>query len=432
VSDGTPAALALYRLATRAATPFANQLLQHRLKRGKEHAVRLPERRGESEVPRPTGGLVWVHGASVGELLAALPLVEHINKCGLPLLVTSGTVTSAAIARQRLPAGVIHQFIPLDTPDFVSRFLDHWQPQLALFVESDLWPNLITACGQRKIPLVLINGRLSERSYARWKKLMPSLIGALLANFDLCLVRSSEDAKRYGELGARRVTTVGNLKLDVPPLPVDETKRGHLAQALAGRPVLAAASTHPGEDEQVLQAHRVLRATYPELLTLIVPRHPERGTAIAELISTAGLTVCQRSTGKLPDATTNIYVCDTLGELGMIYSLAPIVFMGGSFIPHGGQNPIEPIKLGSAVLHGPFVSNFAETYAALDAAHGTELVADADRLAQVADHWLKDDSARQHVLTAGQKTVDALGGALARTLSALEPYLAKLRRNAHA
>ncbi len=432
MSDGTPAALALYRLATRAATPLANQLLQHRLKRGKEHAVRLPERRGESEVPRPLGGLVWVHGASVGELLAALPLVEHINKYGLPLLVTSGTVTSAAIARQRLPAGVIHQFIPLDTPDFVARFLDHWQPQLALFVESDLWPNLITACGARKVPLVLINGRLSERSYARWKKLMPSLIGALLANFDLCLVRSPEDAKRYGELGAHRVTIVGNLKLDVPPLPVDESKRGQLAQALAGRPLLVAASTHPGEEEQVLRAHQVLRASYPQLLTLIVPRHPERGGAITQLVSAAGLTVYQRSAGKLPEQATDIYVCDTLGELGIIYSLAPIVFMGGSFIPHGGQNPIEAIKLGSAVLHGPFVSNFAELYAALDAAQGAELVGDADDLAKVAGNWLEDENARRRVLAAGQRTVDALGGALARTLAALEPYLANLRREAHA
>jgi 3-deoxy-D-manno-octulosonic-acid transferase len=432
VSDGTPAALALYRLATRAATPFANQLLHHRLKRGKEHAVRLPERRGESEVPRPTGGLVWVHGASVGELLAALPLVEHINKYGLPLLVTSGTVTSAAIARQRLPAGVIHQFVPLDTPDFVARFLDHWQPQLALFVESDLWPNLITTCGARKIPLVLINGRLSERSYARWKKLVPSLIGALLANFDLCLVRSPEDAKRFGELGARRVTIVGNLKLDVPPLPVDEAKRGQLAAALAGRPLLAAASTHPGEEEQVLQAHQALRASYPELLTLIAPRHPERGAAIAQLIAAAGLAVCQRSAGKLPDQATEVYVCDTLGELGVVYSLAPIVFMGGSLIPHGGQNPIEAIKLGAAVLHGPFVSNFSELYAALDEAHGAELVGDADRLAQVAGNWLKDQGARRHVLAAGEKTVDALGGALARTLAALEPYLSSLRRKTHA
>jgi 3-deoxy-D-manno-octulosonic-acid transferase len=196
--------------------------------------------------------------------------------------------------------------------------------------------------------------------------------------------------------------------------------------------LLAAASTHPGEDEQVLQAHRVLRAMYPQLLTLIAPRHPERGGTIAQLVSAAGLTACQRSAGKLPDAATDIYVCDTLGELGVIYSLAPIVFMGGSFIPHGGQNPIEAIKLGCAVLHGPFVSNFAETYAALDAAQGAELVADADRLAQVAGNWLTNEDQRQHILAAGRKTVDALGGALARTLAALEPYLSNLRRESHA
>jgi 3-deoxy-D-manno-octulosonic-acid transferase len=432
VSDGTPTSLALYRLATRAATPFANQLLQHRLKRGKEHAVRLPERRGESQMPRPAGALVWVHGASVGELLAVLPLVEQINASGLQLLVTSGTVTSAAIARQRLPVGVIHQFIPLDTPEFVARFLDHWQPQLALFVESDLWPNLITACGQRNVPLILINGRLSERSYTRWKKLMPSLIAALLANFDLCLVRSREDAQRYGELGARRVTTVGNLKLDVPPLPVDETKRAELAATLAGRPLLAAASTHPGEEDKVLQAHQLLRARFPQLLTLIAPRHPDRGNDIAQLAATAGLTACQRSAGKLPDPTTDVYVCDTLGELGIIFSLAPIVFMGGSFIPHGGQNPIEAIKLGAAVLHGPFVSNFSEVYAALDDAKGADLIDDPDQLAARTSTWLKDADARQRVAAAGQKTVDALGGALARTLAALEPYLSKLRRETHA
>src|SRR5262249_10207140 len=184
MSDRLPVSLSLYRFATRAATPFANQLLRHRLKQGKEHSERLPERRGESDVSRPRGALVWVHGASVGELVAAFPLVERIKGRGLPLLVTSGTVTSAAIARQRLPPGVIHQFVPLDAPGFVNRFLDHWQPRLALFIESDLWPNLILSCGQRSIPLILINGRLSERSYKRWR-FMPSLIGALLANFDL-------------------------------------------------------------------------------------------------------------------------------------------------------------------------------------------------------------------------------------------------------
>src|SRR5262249_5010975 len=191
----------------------------------------------------------------VGELIAAVPLIERIRERGLSLLVTSGTVTSAGIARQRLPPDVIHQFIPLDVPGFVTRFLNHWRPSLALFVESDLWPNLIVASGQRGIPLILINGRLSERSYQRWR-LMPGLIGALLRSFDLCLVRTRDDARRYGDLGASHVTIVGNLKLDAPPLPVDEQKRAALAKALGGRPVLAAASTHPGEENLILAVHQ--------------------------------------------------------------------------------------------------------------------------------------------------------------------------------
>jgi 3-deoxy-D-manno-octulosonic-acid transferase len=431
MSETVPASLALYRLATRAATPFANQLLRHRLKRGKEHPVRLPERRGESEVPRPSGALVWVHGASVGELVAAFPLVERIRERGFDVLVTSGTVTSAGIAGQRLPPGVIHQFIPLDVPGFVARFLEHWRPSLALFIESDLWPNLIMACGQRGIPLILINGRLSERSYKRWQ-LMPNLIGTLLRSFDLCLVRSRDDALRYGDLGASHVTIVGNLKLDVPPLPVDDQKRKQLAGALLGRPVLTASSTHPGEEKVMVEVHQRLRGSFPRLLTLIVPRHPQRGAEIAATVAEAGLKARMRSTGALPDATTDVYICDTVGELGVIYRLAPIVFMGGSLVAHGGQNPIEAIKLGAAILHGPFIQNFAEIYAALDGARGADLVGDVERLTAQAGTWLRDEAARRRVVAAGQKTVDALGGALERTLAALDPYLLQLRIEHHA
>src|SRR5262245_12380112 len=320
MSATIPASLALYRLATQAATPFANVLLRTRLKRGKEHSTRLPERRGQTEIPRPAGALVWLHGASVGELVAALPLVERIRARGLSVLVTSGTVTSANIAHQRLPAGVIHQFIPLDVPGFVTRFLNHWRPSLALFVESDLCPNRCVTSGRRGIPLILINGRLSERSYQRWR-LMPGLIGALLRSFDLCLVRSRDDAKRYGDLGASHVTIVGNLKLDAPPLPVDDHKRNELANAFAGRPVLAAASTHPGEEAVMIEVHRRLRGNFPRLLTLIVPRHPQRGAEIAAAAAGAGLSAALRSSGVLPDAKTHVYVCDTVGELGAIYRL---------------------------------------------------------------------------------------------------------------
>jgi len=426
MSKRLPASLALYRVGTRALTPLAGWLLHSRLKRGKEHPTRIAERRGESKVPRPSGPLVWVHGASVGELMAVLPLVDRIKARGFAVLVTSGTVTSAGLARQRLPHGAIHQFIPLDAPGFVDRFLDHWKPSLALFVESDLWPNLILAASERSVPLILLNGRLSERSFERWRK-MPSAIEAILKRFDLCLVRTPSDAKRFGDLGAPRLSVVGNLKFDVPQLPVDDSKLAALARSLAARPVMAAASTHAGEERAVIEVHQRLRTTFPGLVTVIAPRHPERGPEIGALATARGLTIALRSAGKLPEAGTDIYVADTLGELGLIYRLAPVVFMGGSLVAHGGQNPIEAIKLGAAILHGPFISNFAEIYAALDGARGADLVADTQRLAQRAGAWLKDTDERGRVVAAAQKTVNALGGALDRTLTALDPYLVQLR-----
>lgn len=426
MSQRLPASLAIYRTLTRAATPLAGLLLNYRLKHGKEHPARLAERRGESKVPRPNGPLVWVHGASVGELMAVLPLIERVKARGFAVLVTSGTVTSAGLARQRLPHGAIHQFLPLDVPGFVDRFLDHWKPSLALFVESDLWPNIILTASARSIPLILLNGRLSERSFERWRWL-PNTIETLLKRFDLCLVRTQSDAKRFGDLGAPRLSVVGNLKFDVPQLPVDDSKLTALAKALGTRPVIAAASTHPGEERALIEVHNRLHTNFPGLITVIAPRHPERGAEIASLASSRGLRVAQRSAGKLPEPTTDVYVADTLGELGLIYRLAPVVFMGGSLVAHGGQNPIEAIKLGAAILHGPFISNFAEIYAALDGAKGADLVADTGRLTQRAGTWLKDIEERGRVVVAAQKTVAALGGALERTLTALDPYLVQLR-----
>jgi 3-deoxy-D-manno-octulosonic-acid transferase len=425
VSTRLPTSLAAYRLLTRAATPFAKQFLAYRLKHGKENPARIPERRGETNVARPSGPLIWVHGASVGEMLAALPLIERIKARGFAVLVTSGTVTSANLARQRLPHGVIHQFIPLDTPRYVERFLDHWKPSLALFVESDLWPNMIIASKRRGIPLILINGRLSKRSFRRWRK-MPRTIEALLQRFDLCLMRSTADAEHFSELGAPRLSVVGNLKLDVPQLPVEENKLVALSAALLGRPTLAAASTHPGEEEIIVDVHARLKPTLPGFITIIVPRHPNRGPEIAAMAASRGFNAVARSNGKIPDKSTDVYVCDTIGELGIIYRVAPVVFMGGSLVAHGGQNPIEAVKLGAAIMHGPFISNFAEVYAALDGARGADLVPDAARLATRAAAWLTDSDQRLRAVAAAQKTVEALGGALERTLAALDPYLVQL------
>ena len=405
---------------------MAPQVLAQRLYRGKEHPERLAERRGEATLKRPSGPLIWVHGASVGEMLAAVPLIERLRAQDFAVLVTSGTVTSAALAEQRLPDGTLHQFIPLDAPRFVRRFLDHWQPGLALFVESDLWPNLILSSAERKIPLILINGRLSERSFARWHRI-PGTIAALLGRFDLCLAQSAVDAERYARLGAPRVMMTGNLKLDVPPPPVDQAALRRLKELIGKRPVIAAASTHPGEETAIIAAHKRLQEKLPGLLTVIAPRHPARGESIAELAKAAGLTVALRSRDAAPLPDVAIYVADTLGELGLVYRIAPIVFMGGSLASHGGQNPIEAVRLGAAVIHGPNVWNFAEIYATLDAAHGAEAIEDEAALAARLGVWLGDAQARATVADAATKTVGRLGGALKRTLAALDPYLMQLR-----
>jgi len=421
-----PAALRTYRLLSAAAAPLARLALSRRAKRGKEHGSRLAERRGLARLARPDGSLIWLHGASVGELSSVLPLIERIVKRGIGVLVTTGTVTSSGLAEQRLPRGVIHQFVPLDVPNYVRRFLDHWRPDLALFVESDLWPNIIIETSTRGVPIILVNGRLSENSFRRWNYLRGSMVN-LLQRFDLCLASTQADAERLGAMGAPRVVTAGNLKLDVPAPPADRTELAALRDAVAGRPLIAAASTHAGEESAVIDAHRRLRANFPGLLTLIAPRHPERGPGVLELAAVAGLKAGLRSRGALPDAATEIYVADTMGELGLIYRLAPVVFIGGSLVRHGGQNPIEAAKLGAAILHGPHVWNFAEIYGALDQAHGAEPVADAEQLTAGLAAWLRDPATRDRAAQAARTTVENLSGALDRTLASLEPYLMQLQ-----
>ena len=426
MSERLSPTLCAYRLVTAAAIPLTPLLLSRRLKRGKELGARLGERYGKTAIPRPPGPLVWMHGASVGELTSVFPLIERIRAQQVSVLVTTGTVTSAELAEQRLPPGVIHQFVPLDVPRFVRRFFDHWQPDLVLFVESDLWPNRIIETAARGVPLILINGRLSESSFHRWR-LVRGVSASLLRRFDLCLTRTPTDAERYDKLGAPRVVNTGNLKLDVPAPPASAATLAELKAAIGERTVIAAASTHPGEEAIVIDAHRRLRASFPGLLTLVAPRHPERGPGIAEIAAAAGLQAALRSRGQLPHADTDIYVADTVGELGLLYRLTPIVFIGGSLASHGGQNPIEAAKLGAAILHGPHVWNFAEIYQALDDGHGAEQVVDAGKLTVRIGAWLTDPAACTRVSEAARATVDALGGALERTLRALDPYLMQLR-----
>jgi 3-deoxy-D-manno-octulosonic-acid transferase len=418
--------LRLYQQLSAAAVPLAPALIKRRLKQGKEDPARVGERRGMSADVRPHGPLVWIHGASVGEVLAAAALIERLRALNLRILLTSGTVTSAAIVAKRFPPDIIHQYVPYDSPRYVARFLDHWKPSLALFIESDLWPNLILSSAARRLPMVLINGRMSHRSFPRWRKIT-STISALLGRFDVCLAQSHVDAERFAALGSRNVITTGNLKLDVPAPPGDAAKLERLMSVTRGRPIIVAASTHPGEEEILLEVHKTLAGFFPQLLTVIVPRHPDRGEAIARLITESGLHAGLRSHGELPTATNDIYVADTMGELGLFYRLAPIVFMGGSLVPHGGQNPIEAIKLGASIVHGPHVFNFTDVYQALDQAGGARQADDREALVKQLGQLLADPVARETLLVASTRVVEQLGGALERTMTALEPYLLQLR-----
>jgi 3-deoxy-D-manno-octulosonic-acid transferase len=415
-----------YRRVSRMAEPVFSHVIQRRLKRGKEDPDRVHERRGVASLERPPGPLIWIHGASVGEVLAAAGLIERLRALNVRILLTSGTVTSAAIAARRFPPDVMHQYVPFDSPKYVNEFLDYWQPGLALFVESDLWPNLMLSSVERRIPMVLVNGRMSQRSFPRWRRAYGT-ISALLDCFDLCLVQSELDGDRFTALGSQNVTVAGNLKLDVPAPPADPRRLARLRSATQRRVVMVAASTHAGEEEIVLDAHKRLVGHFPTLLSVIVPRHPQRGLAIAQMLASSGFQVALRSHDQLPTGNTDIYVADTMGELGLFYRIASVVFMGGSLVEHGGQNPIEAIKLGVSVLHGPHTFNFSEIYQTLNSAGGAIKAHTDEDFIRSLGHLLSDPVARQRTVDAGAKVVARLGGALERTFAALEPYLLQIR-----
>jgi 3-deoxy-D-manno-octulosonic-acid transferase len=321
--------------------------------------------------------------------------------------------------------------VPLDNQDYVGRFLAHWRPDLAVFVESEIWPNLVLETKAQDIPLVLVNGRMSFRSFRRWRG-RPGLSKPLFSAFTLVLAQNERFAQRFAALGTPRAVPVGNLKADAPPPPVDLAGHKTLSAALAGRAAWLAASTHPGEDDIAALAHLAIKGARPDLLTIIVPRHPERGPFIAKLLEGANLKVALRSEGKLPDASTDIYVADTIGELGLFYNLVPVAFVGGSLVPHGGQNPVEAIKLGAAVVTGPHWRNFADAYEELLASGGCAQVSDAKDLATTALLLLEDVQARGRMMARAEGAIARMGGALPRTLAEIERFLPPKKTLLHA
>jgi len=416
-----------YKALTGLATPVIRRYLNRRLERGREDPERIEERFGRPGVARPKGPLIWIHGASVGEAQSVLPLIERLrrDRPAFHILLTTGTVTSARLMASRLPEGVIHQYVPVDLPGAVNRFIAHWHPEVGLIVESEFWPNLLRRARASGTRLVLLNGRISSTSYRAWRR-APAVIAELLSGFALVMARSPEDHDHLAALGARKVLSPGDLKAAAPPLAADAEELARLERALAGRPLWLAASTHPGEDQVAGETHQALRDHLPKLLTLIAPRHPNRAEEIRHDLESLGLNVAQRSLGEVIEAGTDVYLADTIGEMGLWYRLAEVVFVGGSLVPHGGQNVLEPAKLDCAILCGPHTANFARMASEMAAAGALRQVDSAAALtaavAQLHDH----PAARQEMIAAARGYADAQAGVLERTMEALAPLLPDL------
>jgi len=420
-----PALLRLYLFGSGRAGPVARRHLTRRQSEGREHPERLPERMGLPGVERPEGPLVWFHSASVGEAASLLELLRRLERAhpGLTCLVTTVTLTSQEYLVDRLPEGSVHQFAPFDVVPWVDAFLDHWRPDVAVWTESELWPAMLCRASARGTPMLLINARISNRSYRRWRR-MRRVARALLGRFDRILAQDDLAGEQLTALGAPpdRLEVAGTLKEGAAPLTHDEAERARLARALAARPVWLASSTHEGEDAAALDAHLAARKVFPMLAMILAPRHPARGDALAAMTRDRGLSVAQRSKGEPFGGDTDVYLADTLGEMGLWYRIASVSYIGGSLVEVGGHNPFEPALLGSAILHGPHVRNFADGYARLGAAGGAVEIADAAGLGRALAETLQPDRAAE-MAAAGWETCSAGAGVTDLVLETIGGYL---------
>ena len=394
------AALWAYRHLAGLLGPVIARRERAKLARQGLDAPRQRERLGHPSCQRPAGELVWLHGASVGESQSLLPLVVRLSDRApeTRVLMTCGTASAARLLDARLPSDVIHQFLPVDSPVYTARFLDHWRPDLAILAESEIWPSMLQALRQRRTPVALVNARLSERSIAAWMR-MPATAVELFGQFRLATAQTDAIAEAIIALGTPRdrVRVGPELKSLAPPLPVEDGLLAQVETWRASRPLWLAASTHPGEDQVMLDAHALVRRTRPDALLVIVPRHPERGDDIARLAAERGFVTDQRSRrsggDQSPASATQVHVADTLGELGLWYRIAEMAFIGASLIARGGHNPFEAANLECAILHGPNLANFADAYARLDTAGAAIMIRDEVTLADAVIRLLDDAEA---------------------------------------
>lgn len=423
--------LNLYKKLTGKCEKLFNKLLEYRLKHGKESAARINERRGEASRERPNGTLIWLHAASVGEAQSTLILITTISK-QLPdaqFLVTSGTLTSAQLMAERLPENAFHQFYPLDHPDWTRAFLNHWKPDLILWMESELWPNMLNAIKDSNIPAVLVNARLSNKSYNIWN-IFSGTAKNLLSTFSLILTQTRIDERRFKHLGASNVVTTDNIKYSAAPLPFNDDELHDLKNAITNRPTWVFASTHEGEELLACKIHATLVQKVPDLLTIIVPRHPERRDSIKKTCYLMKLPTVFRGKDKiLPAIDTSIYVADTLGELGLFYKLTDIAVIGRSFSDDGGggHNPIEAAQLDCAVLTGPNIQFQTQLFGEMFAVNAAHQINDKTELLKTLRALFEDKDIRVDAIARASKFSKTKTNVINVVMEHLSPLLNALK-----
>jgi len=417
----------LYKKLFQLARPFIKTLLNKRIARGKEDPKRQNERYGQPKKMRPSGKLIWCHGASVGESLSLIALIKRLlaDFPDIHIMVTTGTVTSARLMAERLPEQAFHQYIPVDHPVWGARFIDHWKPDMVLWAESDFWPNMLQEIKKRDIPLALVNARISPRSYKKWQ-LLSGWIKNILANFTICLAQNKQEAQKFIDLGAQRVEDTGNLKYAAQALPCDISEQEEMENIISERVAWLMASSHPGEEEQVAEVHLALKKQkIPAILSVIVPRHPERGAEIKTQLENLGLTIAQRSLGEKITSDVDIYIADTLGELGLFFRTVPLVCIGGSFVPHGGHNPIEPAQLGCQILYGPHMFNFETICADFEGVSACRPVDTLKELEEELLYFMHNQVEGKKMSEEARKLVEAKSGVVDNIIKILQPIFKK-------
>ena len=417
-----------YSAVTRMVAPALPMWLKRRAAKGKEDPARLNERAGITSIARPDGKMIWLHAASVGESQMLMPVILRIlaEHPHFHIVVTTGTVTSSQLLEQQLPNNAVHQYAPADHPKAVENFLNHWQPDLAIFAESELWPNMIMQTKSRSIPLALINARMSSDSIERWAKRGKKSGQALLACFDLILAADTATANGLSWLMERDIEAAGNLKDAAPTLPVDQDELNKLKVALGRRPVWCAVSTHAGEEALIAETVLQIKTKKPKSLLILAPRHPERAAQVKEVLTKAGFNVLRRSSHRMPSKNTDVYLIDQIGKMGLVYSLSKIAFIGGSLLDGlSGHNPLEPARLDCAVITGIHISSFADTYMSMLAFDGVKRILAPEELAPAVLKYMLDAKACKAKADAAMKFAKSRDAVLDYVWTYLTPLFPK-------